>query len=120
MSSNAESKIAELKAQLKQLNIEYSKIKDIPAEQRADFGKKLNLEKQKLMAEIAAAEEAAAEVDVEALDITAPCDINGEMPEFLTADHGSKHPLMTELDRVAVLMLSSRASSMTSFICLTA
>ena len=106
MSSNAESKIAELKAQLKQLNIEYSKIKDIPAEQRADFGKKLNLEKQKLMAEIAAAEEAAAEVDVEALDITAPCDINGEMPEFLTADNGSKHPLMTELDRVAAIYRS--------------
>ncbi len=100
MSSVEESKIASLKAQLKQLNQEYAKIKELPAEKRADFGKEMNLKKQKIMAEIAEAEAAAAEIDVEALDITAPCDTNGQMPEFLTADFGSQHPLMTELDRV--------------------
>ncbi|MBR1939280.1 phenylalanine--tRNA ligase subunit alpha [Candidatus Saccharibacteria bacterium] len=100
MSSVEESKIASLKAQLKQLNQEYAKIKELPAEKRADFGKEMNLKKQKIMAEIAEAEAAATEIDVEALDITAPCDTNGQMPEFLTADFGSQHPLMTELDRV--------------------
>ena len=100
MSSAAENKIAELKAQLKQLNQEYSKIKDIPTEKRAEFGRTLNEKKQKIAAEIEALENEAESENVVALDITAPCAPNSSMPEFLTADQGSKHPLMTELDRV--------------------
>ena len=92
--------LQELKNELKKLGAEYAKIKDLPADQRADFGKQLNIKKQQLNAEIAAAEAAAEQEDVAPLDISAPCDINGQMPEFLTADNGSKHPLMTELDRV--------------------
>ena len=37
--------ISDLKAELKQLNAEYAKIKDMPAEKRADFGKELNVKK---------------------------------------------------------------------------
>ena len=92
--------LQELKDELKALGAEYAKIKDLPADQRADFGKKINERKNQLNAEIAAAEAAAEQEDVAPLDISAPCDINGQMPEFLTADNGSKHPLMTELDRV--------------------
>jgi phenylalanyl-tRNA synthetase alpha chain len=92
--------LQELKNELKALGAEYAKIKDLPADQRADFGKKINERKNQLNAEIAAAEAAAEQEDVAPLDISAPCDINGQMPEFLTADNGSKHPLMTELDRV--------------------
>ena len=98
--------IQELKNELKKLNAEYAKIKDLPADQRADFGKQLNIKKQQLNAEIAAAEAAAEQEDVAPLDISAPCDINGQMPEFLTADFGSKHPLMTELDRVIAIYQS--------------
>ncbi len=98
--------IQELKNELKKLNAEYAKIKDLPADQRADFGKQLNIKKQQLNAEIAAAEAAAEQEDVQPLDISAPCDINGQMPEFLTADFGSKHPLMTELDRVIAIYQS--------------
>ena len=98
--------IHELKNELKKLNAEYAKIKDLPADQRADFGKELNIKKQQLNAEIAAAEAAAEQEDVAPLDISAPCDINGQMPEFLTADFGSKHPLMTELDRVIAIYQS--------------
>ena len=98
--------IQELKNELKKLNAEYAKIKDLPADQRADFGKELNIKKQKINAEIAAAEAAAEQEDVAPLDISAPCDINGQMPEFLTADFGSKHPLMTELDRVIAIYQS--------------
>ncbi len=98
--------IQELKNELKKLNAEYAKIKDLPADQRADFGKQLNIKKQQINAEIAAAEAAAEQEDVAPLDIGAPCDINGQMPEFLTADFGSKHPLMTELDRVIVIYQS--------------
>ena len=92
--------LQELKNELKALGAEYAKIKDLPADQRADFGKKINERKNQLNAEIAAAEAAAEQEDVAPLDISAPCDINGQMPEFLTADQGSQHPLMTELDRV--------------------
>ena len=92
--------LQELKNELKALGAEYAKIKDLPADQRADFGKKINERKNQLNAEIAAAEAAAEQEDVAPLDISAPCDINGQMPEFLTADNGSQHPLMTELDRV--------------------
>ena len=98
--------IQELKNELKKLNAEYAKIKDLPADQRADFGKQLNIKKQQINAEIAAAEAAAEQEDVAPLDISAPCDINGQMPEFLTADFGSKHPLMTELDRVIAIYQS--------------
>ena len=94
------SSVAELKKQLKDLNLEYAKIKDLPKEERAAFGQKINQQKQALEQQIIEAEAKAEEVAVEALDITAPCDINGEMPKFLSADHGSRHPLMTELDRV--------------------
>ncbi len=98
--------LQELKNELKKLGAEYAKIKDLPADQRADFGKQLNIKKQQLNAEIAAAEAAAEQEDVAPLDISAPCDINGQMPEFLTADFGSKHPLMTELDRVIAIYQS--------------
>ena len=98
--------IQELKNELKKLNAEYAKIKDLLADQRADFGKQLNIKKQQINAEIAAAEAAAEQEDVAPLDISAPCDINGQMPEFLTADFGSKHPLMTELDRVIAIYQS--------------
>ena len=98
--------IQDLKNELKKLNAEYAKIKDLPADQRADFGKQLNIKKQQIHAEIAAAEAAAEQEDVAPLDISAPCDINGQMPEFLTADFGSKHPLMTELDRVIAIYQS--------------
>ena len=98
--------LQELKNELKKLNAEYAKIKDLPADQRADFGKELNIKKQQLNAEIAAAEAAAEQEDVAPLDISAPCDINGQVPEFLTADFGSKHPLMTELDRVIAIYQS--------------
>ena len=82
--------LQELKDELKALGAEYAKIKDLPADQRADFGKKINERKNQLNAEIAAAEAAAEQEDVAPLDISAPCDINGQMPEFLTADQGSR------------------------------
>ncbi len=100
MSSDVETKIAALKQELKAINAEYAKIREIPAAERADFGKKINEKKQAIMAQIAVAEKEALAVNVEPLDITAPCAENGKMPGLLTADSGSEHPLMVELDRV--------------------
>lgn len=100
MSSVEDSKVVELKNQLKALNLEYAKIKNLPAADRADFGKKINEQKQALEQSLATAIAAAAELPVSPIDITAPCDVNAALPELLTANHGSQHPLMTELDRV--------------------
>ena len=92
--------LEKLKAELKALNAEYAKIKDVPVEERANFGKQLNIKKTELMNKIAEAENEALNVAVEPLDITAPTAPNEPLPEFLSADNGSAHPLMTELDRV--------------------
>lgn len=106
MSSDLETKIAALKSELKAINSEYAKIKEIPAEKRAEFGKQINEKKQAILAQIAEAEAAALETEVEPLDITAPCGLNGNMPELLHAIDGSQHPLMTELDRVIAIYQS--------------
>ena len=90
--------ILKLKEELKALNLEYAKIKTIPAEERKDFGIKMNQKKQEILAKIKQAEEAEEDANIEPLDITAPFDINGKPAEF--KDKGSKHPLMTELDHV--------------------
>lgn len=106
MSSDLETKIATFKSELKAINSEYAKIKEIPAEKRAEFGKQINEKKQAILAQIAEAEAAALETEVESLDITAPCGLNDNMPELLYATDGSQHPLMTELDRVIAIYQS--------------
>ena len=90
----------ELKRKLKELNQEYKKIGSLDPKERAKFGQKINAEKQKILAEMKKLEDEALDEEVDALDITAPSAPNTELPKLLTADHGSKHPLMTELDRV--------------------
>lgn len=86
-----------LKVQLKELNAEYAKIKTLPPEERGDFGRKMNLKKQKLLDAIKQAELAAIDADIPPIDVTAPCSPNSALPEMRL---GSKHPLMTELNRI--------------------
>lgn len=92
--------LEKLKTELKAVNAEYAKIKDLPADERAEFGKQINLKKAAILKQIAAAEAAALEQDVAPLDITAPAAPNEPFPTFFTHDNGTAHPLMTELDRV--------------------
>lgn len=94
------SDIEELKAALKDLNADYVKIKTLPPEQRGQFGREMNAKKQKLLAEIARAEEAAESANVEPLDISAPTAPNQPLPSLKL---GSRHPLMEELNRVATI-----------------
>ncbi len=89
--------IEKLKEELKKLNQEYAKIKTIPVEERKAFGAEMNKKKEAILQKIKEAEEAAEDASVEPLDITAPFAINGEKKSF---KGGSKHPLMTELERV--------------------
>ena len=91
------SNLEKLRAELKQLNSEYAKIKTLPPEERGEFGRMMNQKKQKLLSEIERAEADAESVAVEPLDISAPAAPNQPLPVI---QRGTKHPLMVELDRV--------------------
>lgn len=89
--------VEEIKAELKALNAEYAKIKDIPAEDRKAFGQELNKKREALQAKLQKALDDAESENIEPIDITAPSAPNQKIPEI---PRGSRHPLMTELDRV--------------------
>ena len=95
--------LEKLKQELKDLNAEYAKIKEIPAEKRGEFGRELNTKKMALLDKIMKAEEAQYDAAVEPIDITAPCAPNEALPELYPVLMGSRHPLMVELDRVATI-----------------
>ena len=93
--------INKLKNELKKLNTEYAKIKDLPADKRGEFGRDLNARKMAILDKIMKAEEAQFDAEVLPLDITAPCAPNEKLPELYPVTFGSRHPLMVELDRVS-------------------
>lgn len=81
----------------------YNHIKTLPAgDVRASFGKEVNQLKQEL--ESAVAESATSNLPaLTPIDTTAPFDINikpEDRPKLFCAAQGSKHPLMTELDKI--------------------
>ncbi len=90
----------QLKQELKELNVRAGKIKDLPVDKRAEFGRKINAEKLVILEKIKELERSAIDEEVEPIDVTAWSGVNEKMPEFYSAEMGSKHPLMTELDRV--------------------
>ena len=92
--------LEKLKLELKQLNLEYAKIKEIPAEKRGEFGREMNAKKTAILEKIQQAEMAALDAEVTPIDITAPTAPNEDIPEVYSTFDGSKHPLMEELDRV--------------------
>ena len=92
--------LEKLKLELKSLNSEYARIKEVPAEKRGEFGRELNAKKNEILTKIKEKEEELLDTEVLPLDITAPCAPNEEIPKVYSVFEGSKHPLMTELDRV--------------------
>ncbi|MDO4742008.1 MAG: phenylalanine--tRNA ligase subunit alpha [Candidatus Saccharibacteria bacterium] len=92
--------ILKLKLELKQLNAEYAKIREVPEEKRAEFGQELNAKKLAILEQIRQAEEKALDKEVEAIDVTAPTAPNEDLPTLYSAEQGSLHPLMRELQRV--------------------
>lgn len=92
--------LEKLKKELKEINARASKIRELPVNERAEFGKKINAERQEILAKIENVERALVDSEVEPVDITAWSGVNEAMPEFYPAEIGSAHPLMTELERV--------------------
>ena len=93
--------LEKLKAELKRINQEASRIREVAAEQRAEVGKRINAQRQKVLVAIQNAQKRALDVDVEPLDVTAWCGVNEDLPEFYSAEVGSQHPLTAEIRRVA-------------------
>jgi phenylalanyl-tRNA synthetase alpha chain len=79
----------------------FDELKTLPPEERGGFGKEVNAlrqELQKLVDESRDVDEA-----LTPIDITAPFDVNvpaGARPGLLPSAHGSRHPLMTELETI--------------------
>lgn len=92
--------IEQLKQQLKKINAEYAGIRDIAAEKRAEFGRRINEQKQAVLRQIAEAEKAMRDKEVKPIDVTAFTAPNELTPEVYPEWYGSRHPLMVELDRV--------------------
>ena len=79
----------------------YDQLRTLPADQKASFGQEVNQLRQELQVAVDAAKDQVA--DLPPIDITAPFDANlapAERPSLLTADRGSMHPLMRELQTV--------------------
>ncbi len=92
--------IEKLRQRLKEIDLEARKIRDLPKADRAEYGKKINLQKQEVLNEIKQLEKAELDNEVLPLDVTAWSGVNEAMPEFFKTEIGSMHPLMAELDRV--------------------
>ena len=92
--------LEKLKQELKTLNAKASKIRELAVDKRAEFGRKMNADKMAILTKIRELEQAQIDAEVEPLDVTAWSGVNEAMPEFYSAEMGSRHPLMTEFDRV--------------------
>lgn len=89
-----------LKQQLKENRAKAAKIREMEVVKRAEFGRRINQERQDILKKIATIEERLMNEDVEPIDVTAWSGVNEKMPEYYPTTFGSSHPLMTELDRV--------------------
>lgn len=79
----------------------YAELPTLPPEQRSAFGREINQLKQELT-EAVEQQQTVAET-LPPIDVTAPFDTNvaaDKRPHMLTADRGSKHPLLTERDNI--------------------
>lgn len=79
----------------------FDEIKTLPAAERADYGQEVNALRQELQQLVAESQDEAEALPP--IDVTAPFDINtppDQRPRLLPSEQGSKHPLMTELEKV--------------------
>lgn len=79
----------------------YGEIPKLPPEERGAFGQGINELKQVLEAAVAAREDQLTQVERTPIDVTAPMDINADIPGLLPVDQGSSHPLMQEIEALS-------------------
>jgi phenylalanyl-tRNA synthetase alpha chain len=74
-------------------------IPSLEPHERSTFGQAVNALSTELKALVEA--EAGNEPDKAPIDVTAPFDVNAGLPSLLPSEHGSIHPLMTEIARLS-------------------
>ena len=82
----------------------FDDIKEVAPEKRGEYGKAVNELKLAVQSWVDEALAAQAESKLEPIDVTAPWDVNSahtKRPRFLTADHGSLHPLVREMNTIS-------------------
>lgn len=84
-----------------ELKAAYSRIKELPPDERGAFGKQVNALKQTLEVAIEARKAELARVELPPIDVTAPMDVNAPRPGLLPSDQGTIHPLMREIERIS-------------------
>lgn len=77
----------------------FASIPTLEPHERGEFGKAVNALSVELKNKVAA--ESVDQSQVTAIDVTAPFDVNGTLPEFLPAELGSIHPLTAEIARLS-------------------
>lgn len=78
----------------------YGQLTSLPADQKSDFGKKVNELKLALTAAIEEREDQLENNDIEPLDVSAPWDVNTGPLSLLPTEQGTQHPLTKELEVV--------------------
>lgn len=78
----------------------YKTIPTLPPEERGAFGQEVNALKQELEAAVEVREAALHQKELVPIDITAPFDVNAQLPSLLPAEHGTLHPLTQEIERI--------------------
>lgn len=74
-----------------------AQLQTLPVEERAEAGRSLNDLKQSLTLAIREREAELLDLSVEAIDITAPEDINSDFPKLFSTENGSIHPINHEI-----------------------
>ena len=77
----------------------FASIPTLEPHERGEFGKAVNALSIELKNKVAA--ESVDQSQVAAIDVTAPFDVNGTLPEFLPTELGSTHPLTAEIARLS-------------------
>ena len=77
----------------------YETIKTLPVEERVDFGKKVNELKNELEEAVVKREQELEDNTVDAIDVTAPFDVNSINLDLLATKIGTQHPLTLELEK---------------------
>ena len=79
----------------------YAQIPMLPADERGEFGRRVNELKKAIDHAIDQRKAELAAVTLPAIDVTAPFDVNSSEPTLLPASKGTLHPLTQEIERVS-------------------
>jgi phenylalanyl-tRNA synthetase alpha chain len=76
-------------------------IKDVPSEQRSEYGQAVNALRVELQEKVSA--EADTSEDLVPIDVTAPFDVNADMPGLLPKSLGSVHPISQQIAEMSAI-----------------